>query len=182
MNILAIIPAKLDSTRLKNKNIKEINGKPMFLHSVAFASNSRYNVDIVVSSESDTVKKICEENGVAFLNRPVELCGDTEVVDVYEYIINNQLKKEYDIVVGLQPDNPNRINTFDNCIDYMVNNKYDDVITIDENYRRSGAMRLFNYSFLKQGKVSYRIGCMKETATDIHTEEDLKKVKQYYEK
>jgi hypothetical protein len=33
---------------------------------------------------------------------------------------------------------------------------------------------------LKQGKVSYRIGCVKETATDIHTEEDLEKVKEYY--
>ena len=63
----------------------------------------------------------------------------------------------------------------------MIENKYDDVITIDEDYRRSGAMRLFNYNFLKQGKVSYRIGCMKETATDIHTEEDLNEVKKYYD-
>ena len=37
MKILAIIPAKLDSTRLKNKNIRELNGKPMFIHSVEYA-------------------------------------------------------------------------------------------------------------------------------------------------
>ena len=99
---------------------------------------------------------------------------------MYEYVINKQIGTTYDIVVGLQPDNPNRVNTFDDCINYMLENKYDDVITIDEGYRRSGAMRLFNYNFLKEGKVSYRIGCIKETATDIHTEDDLKQVKQFY--
>lgn len=180
MKILAIIPAKLDSTRLKNKNIRELNGKPMFLQSVEYASRSNYNVDVVVSSESSTVADLCSKYNVNFLKRPKELCGDTEVVDVYEYVINKQLDKEYDIVVGLQPDNPNRVNTFDDCVNYMIENKYDDLITIDESYRRSGAMRLFNYNFLKQGKVSYRIGCIKETATDIHTEEDLNKVKRNY--
>lgn len=180
MKILAIIPAKLDSTRLNKKNIRPIDGKAMFLHSVDYALKSKYDVNVVVSSESDVVKDICEENDITFLHRPKELCGDTEVVDVYEYVINEQIGTTYDIVVGLQPDNPNRVNTFDDCVNYMLENKYDDVITIDEGYRRSGAMRLFNYNFLKEGKVSYRIGCIKETATDIHTEDDLKQVKQFY--
>ena len=179
MRILTIIPAKLDSTRLKNKNIRELNGKPMFLHSVDYANASQYDVEIIVSSESDVVEEICNQHEVRFHKRPAELCGDVEVVDVYQHIIN-EINEEYDIVVGLQPDNPNRVNTLDECLDYMIENKYDDIITIDDTYRRSGAMRLFKYDLLKQGKVSYRIGCVKETATDIHTEEDLEQVKQYY--
>jgi CMP-N-acetylneuraminic acid synthetase len=179
MRVLAIIPAKLDSKRLKHKNIREIDGKPMFLHSVDYANASRYDVEVIVSSESDVVEEICNQYEVRFHKRPAELCGDVEVVDVYEHIIN-EINEEYDIVVGLQPDNPNRVNTLDECLDYMIDNKYDDIITIDDTYRRSGAMRLFKYDLLKQGKVSYRIGCVKETATDIHTEEDLEKVKEYY--
>lgn len=179
MRILAIIPAKLDSKRLKHKNIREVDGKPMFLHSVDYADASRYGVEVIVSSESDVVEEICNQYEVRFHKRPAELCGDVEVVDVYEHIIN-EINEEYDIVVGLQPDNPNRVNTLDECLDYMIENKYDDIITIDDTYRRSGAMRLFKYDLLKQGKVSYRIGCVKETATDIHTEEDLEKVKEYY--
>jgi len=179
MRILAIIPAKLDSKRLKHKNIREIDGKPMFLHSVDYADASRYGVEVIVSSESDVVEEICNQHEVRFHKRPTELCGDVEVVDVYQHIIN-EINEEYDIVVGLQPDNPNRVNTLDECLDYMIENKYDDIITIDDTYRRSGAMRLFKYDLLKQGKVSYRIGCVKETATDIHTEEDLEKVKEYY--
>jgi len=179
MRVLAIIPAKLDSKRLKHKNIREIDGKPMFLHSVDYADASRYGVEVIVSSESDVVEEICNQHEVRFHKRPTELCGDVEVVDVYQHIIN-EINEEYDIVVGLQPDNPNRVNTLDECLDYMIDNKYDDIITIDDTYRRSGAMRLFKYDLLKQGKVSYRIGCVKETATDIHTEEDLEKVKEYY--
>lgn len=179
MRILAIIPAKLDSKRLKHKNIREVDGKPMFLHSVDYADASRYGVEVIVSSESDVVEEICNQYEVRFHKRPAELCGDVEVVDVYEHIIN-EIDDEYDIVVGLQPDNPNRVNTLDECLDYMIENKYDDIITVDDTYRRSGAMRLFKYDLLKQGKVSYRIGCVKETATDIHTEEDLERVKEYY--
>ena len=179
MRVLAIIPAKLDSKRLKHKNIREIDGKPMFLHSVDYADASRYGVEVIVSSESDVVEEICNQHEVRFHKRPAELCGDVEVVDVYQHIIN-EINEEYDIVVGLQPDNPNRVNTLDECLDYMIENKYDDIITIDDTYRRSGAMRLFKYDLLKQGKVSYRIGCVKETATDIHTEEDLEQVKKYY--
>lgn len=179
MRVLAIIPAKLDSKRLKHKNIREIDGKPMFLHSVDYANASQYDVEVIVSSESDVVEEICNQYEVGFHKRPIELCGDVEVVDVYQHIIN-EINEEYDIVVGLQPDNPNRVNTLDECLDYMIDNKYDDIITIDDTYRRSGAMRLFKYDLLKQGKVSYRIGCVKETATDIHTEEDLEKVKEYY--
>ena len=91
MKILAIIPAKLDSTRLKNKNIREIDGIPMFIHSVDYAYESKYDVDVVVSSESDIIEELCDKHEVMFLRRPKELCGDTEVVDVYEYVINKQL-------------------------------------------------------------------------------------------
>ena len=110
MKILAIIPAKLDSKRLSKKNIRILDGKPMFLHSVEYARASKYQVDVIVSSESDVVKDICEKNNIKFHKRPVELCADTEVVDVYEYVVND-LNEKYDIVVGLQPDNPNRVNT-----------------------------------------------------------------------
>ena len=176
MRILTIIPAKLDSTRLKNKNIRELNGKPMFLHSVDYANASQYDVEVIVSSESDVVEGICNKHEVGFHKRPIELCGDVEVVDVYEHIIN-EINEEYDLVVCLQPDNPNRSHTLDECIDYMIENKYDDLITVNPSYKRSGSVRIFKYNYLKSGQVSKRLGCIKDGATDIHYESDLELVK-----
>ena len=176
MRVLAIIPTKLDSKRLKHKNIREIDGKPMFLHSVDYAAASRYGVEVIVSSESDVVEDICNQHEVRFHKRPIELCGDVEVVDVYEHIIN-EINEEYDIVVGLQPDNPNRSHTLDECINYMLDNNYDDLITVNPNYKRSGSVRIFKYQYLKNGEVSKRLGCIKDSAIDIHYEDDLNKTK-----
>ena len=175
MKILAIIPAKLDSTRLKNKNIRKINGKPMVEYSIDYAKQSKYNPDIIISSENDMLEKIANKNNVRFVRRSKDMCGDTEVVDVYIDLLNN-IDEKYDIVVCLQPDNPDREKSLDYCLDYMIENNYDDIITIDSDNRRSGAMRLFKYDHLINGHVSKRIGCISENATDIHYRKDLIKV------
>ena len=70
----------------------------MFLHSVDYADASKYNVDVLVSTESDIVKEICDENGVMYISRSTDLCGDVEVVDVYLDVIN-KCTKQYDLVV-----------------------------------------------------------------------------------
>jgi CMP-N-acetylneuraminic acid synthetase len=176
MKVLVIIPTKLDSTRLEKKNIRELNGKPMFLHSVDYANESKHDITIVVSSESDEVKSICEDYNVGFDLRSADLCGDTEVVDVYLNVVRRTLG-QYDLVVGLQPDNPNRSHTLDECIDYMIENKYDDLITVNPNYKRSGSVRIFKYDYLYSGQVSKRLGCIKDDAVDVHYESDLELVK-----
>jgi CMP-N-acetylneuraminic acid synthetase len=178
MKVLVIIPTKLDSTRLEKKNIRDLNGKPMFLHSVDYANESKRDITIIVSSESDEVKSICEHYSVGFDLRNANLCGDTEVVDVYLDVVRKKRDDQYDLVVGLQPDNPNRSHTLDECIDYMIENKYDDLITVNPSYKRSGSVRIFKYDYLYSGQVSKRLGCIKDDAVDVHYESDLQLVKE----
>ena len=78
--------------------------------------------------------------------------------------------------MGLQPDHPDREHSLDNCLEYMISNKYDDLITIEENFKRSGSVRYLNI-ILNNSNVSKRIGCLKDSATDIHYVEDLNKAK-----
>lgn len=176
MKVLVIIPTKLDSKRLEKKNIRDLGGKPMFLHSVDYAMQSKHDVTVIVSSESDEVKSICENFNVGFDLRGTDLCGDTEVVDVYLDLVRRIFGK-YDLVVGLQPDNPNRSHTLDECIDYMIENKYDDLITVNSKYKRSGSVRIFKYDYLYSGQVSKRLGCIKDDAIDIHYQSDLELTK-----
>jgi CMP-N,N'-diacetyllegionaminic acid synthase len=174
MKILTIIPAKLDSKRLTQKNLRQINGKSLVEYSIEYAKQSKYNPTIVVSSESTLVREVAEASGVEFNLRDYSLCGDVEVVDVYINIIN-AIDEVYDLVVALQPDHPDREHSFDYCVDYMVENKYDDLITIEPSFKRSGSVRIFKYDYLKSGYVSRRIGCIKDDATDIHYIEDLER-------
>ena len=174
MKILAIIPAKTDSTRLPKKNIQKIKGKTLVEYSIDYAKQSKYNPEIIVSSESDEVLKIALDNKVVFVERPVHLLKDAEVTDVYINLLN-ELDEIFDLVVCLQPDHPDREHTFDYCVDYLINNNYDDLITIEPSFKRSGSVRVFKYEHLMNGHVSKRIGCIKDNATDIHYQEDLEK-------
>jgi CMP-N-acetylneuraminic acid synthetase len=177
MKILVIIPAKLDSTRLKNKNIQKINDKTLVEHSIDYAKNSKHKPEIILSSESNLVEEIAKNNNVKFAKRSKNLCGDTEVVDVYIDLIKS-IKKKYEIVVALQPDHPDREHSLDYCVNYLIDNNYDDLITIEPNFKRSGSVRVFKYQFLKNENVSKRIGCIKDSATDIHYIADLNRAKQ----
>jgi CMP-N,N'-diacetyllegionaminic acid synthase len=176
MKILVIIPAKTDSTRLPKKNIQKIKGKTLVEYSIDYAKQSKYNPEIIVSSESDDVLKIALDNKVGFTERPAHLLKDAEVTDVYIDILKNTTSK-YDLIVCLQPDHPDREHTFDYCIDYMINNNYDDLITIEPSFKRSGSVRIFKYGHLLNSNVSKRIGCIKDDATDIHYQQDLERAK-----
>ena len=180
MNVLVIIPAKTDSKRLPKKNLQIINGKTLVEISIDYAKKifPFYRSQIVVTSESDEVLQIAKKYKVKPHKRSSELCGDVEVVDVYLDVIENcnyglRLKKG-DLIVCLQPDHPDREHTLKYCIDYMVDNNYDDIITIESDYRRSGSVRIFKYEHFVKGHISKRIGCIRDNATDIHYEEDLK--------
>ena len=177
MKILTIIPAKTDSTRLPKKNIRKIGDKTLVEYSIDYAKASKYSPDIIVSSESEEVRDIAINNQVTFLKRPQELLKDAEVTNVYIDVLD-RLDSTYDLVVALQPDHPDREHTFDTCVDYLIDNNYDDVITIEPNFKRSGSVRVFKYEHLKAGHVSKRIGCIKDDATDIHYQEDLDKATQ----
>ena len=49
INVLAIIPAKTDSTRLKKKNLRIIDGKTLVEHSIDYALSSELVKDIIVT-------------------------------------------------------------------------------------------------------------------------------------
>ena len=59
----------------------------------------------------------------------------------------------------------------------MINNNYDDLITIEPSFKRSGSVRIFKYGHLLNSNVSKRIGCIKDDATDIHYQQDLERPK-----
>tara|TARA_R100000008_G_C3584197_1_gene170865 strand:+ start:2044 stop:2646 length:603 start_codon:yes stop_codon:yes gene_type:complete len=182
--VTAIIPAKTDSTRLKKKNLRIINGKTLLEHSIDYALKSEYIKDIIVSTESDEVKKICEsyDENISIYGRPDDLLKDAEVADVYVDLFQKQFKKngEWRIpqmtthVVGLQPDHPDRTNDLDSMIEYFIDNKYDDLVTVDKEGTRNGSVRIVKVEYVKHGTMSRRVGSMLDDCTNIHNEHDLK--------
>ena len=61
---IAIIPARSGSKGLKDKNILEFKGLPLFLHSYNYALKSLDKSQIIISTDSYKYKEIAIENGI----------------------------------------------------------------------------------------------------------------------
>ena len=109
--VAVIIPVKARSTRLPGKNLKDLCGKPMMAYPILAAIGARGVSRVVVSTESDEVKKIALQYGaeVPFM-RPAALTGDA--VTSQEVLVHalDELKKldgyEPDYVLLLYPTSP----------------------------------------------------------------------------
>lgn len=112
MNNLAIIPARSGSKGLPDKNIKELNGKPLLAYSVDAALQSGVFDEIMVSTDSEKYAKIARQYGahVPFL-RSNQLSGDkVNSWDVVKDVIDRykEMGKEFGTICLLQPTSPLR--------------------------------------------------------------------------
>ena len=71
-NLVIIIPSRLGSTRLKNKNILLIKGMPMFVYVALEALKSKYKPTVFISSESQKVKQMCLKYKLNFLPKKLK--------------------------------------------------------------------------------------------------------------
>lgn len=111
-NIIGIIPARSGSKGIRDKNIKELNGKPLMAYTIEAALKSQVFRDVVVSTDSLEYKKIAESYGawVPFL-RNKELSTDSaSTIDVIEDLLSrlNKIGKNYESLMILQPTSPLR--------------------------------------------------------------------------
>lgn len=121
---LAIIPSRLGSTRLKDKNIKIFNGKPLFVWSYLSAKKSKYLDKIIISTESKKVLNIARNYGYKLKNLRKKTLSQshTSSNDVILDVIKNY--RTFDYFVLLQPTSPLRTNLdIDNSIKKIIDKK-----------------------------------------------------------
>lgn len=110
--MLAIIPARGNSKGLKNKNILNLNGKPLISYSITEALKSKLISRVIVVTDSIKIAEISKKFGaeVPFI-RPQHLAKDNSmIIDTYIYTLEflknkNQVYKEF---VSLLPTSPLR--------------------------------------------------------------------------
>ena len=84
-SILVIIPAKKNSTRLSNKNLKLFNGHPLIYYSIKFALKSGLK-NIVVSSDCEKILTYTKKfNVITFPKKmPKDVLKSTLLSEIYE--------------------------------------------------------------------------------------------------
>ena len=111
--MIAIIPAKKYSSRLKNKNLKLLNGKPLIYYTIKAALKSNYITKVLVSTDSKKIAKISQKMGaeVPFI-RPKKLTkSNTTLAEVCVHaleFLQKSEKKKINSILALQPTSPLR--------------------------------------------------------------------------
>ena len=173
MNILAVIPAKGKSNRLFSKNLQKIGDKTLIELAVEYAKSSTRVTEVVVSTDSEDVKKLVENFELCkCVLRGEKLSGDTDVFYVYQHVWEETGKKA-DYVIGLQPDNPDRTLSLDFALDYVFNKNLDNFFTVGKDGKKNGALRIYRPTVEQFTEESTLL----DDCTNIHTNEDLNKAK-----
>jgi len=134
-NVLCTICARGGSKGVKNKNIKEINGKPLIAYTIEQAKESGLFEHIVISTDSDDIAKIAKEYGAeVFFKRSTEMASDTagklDVIRDAFVRSEDYYNKQFDYLVDLDATAPLR-NTDDinNSFYQFLENNNDNLIT-----------------------------------------------------
>jgi len=172
--IIAVIPAKGESRRLKNKNIKNINEKPLFYWSVKLAEKSKLIKKIFVSTDSKKIQILAKKMNIETVKRSKKLGGETPIIDVYKHAYKILSKKiNIKSIVGLQPDHPDRKNTPDKVIKIFKKEKLDELFTCDKKRKQNGAYYIISKKVLTGG-TSIKQKRILDDCTNIHFLKDLK--------
>lgn len=134
---MALITARGGSKGLPDKNILELNGKPVIAWTIEAALHSVKTDRVIVSTDSPTIADIAVLYGaeVPFL-RPSELAADrTSHNEVILHAVKYMAEQENyrpDFVMLLQPTSPLRTaEDIDNCI-ALIDSNCDGVISVYE--------------------------------------------------
>lgn len=112
MACIAIIPARSGSKGLKDKNIKDLCGKPLMAYTIDAAIKSGIFDCVHVSTDSEQYAKIAREYGAEapFLRAPEYATDTAGSWDVVKYVLREyqKLGQDYDTIALLQPTSPLR--------------------------------------------------------------------------
>lgn len=100
MKVLGVIPARLDSTRLPRKVLREIAGLPMVLQVHRSARRSPLLSDLLVATDSEEVAAVCRAHGVpAVMTSPDHASGTDRLWEVSR-------ARAAEVYVNIQGDEP----------------------------------------------------------------------------
>ena len=100
MKAIAIIPARLESTRLPRKILRDINGSPMLAHVYQATRACSALDDVIVATDAEEVAAVCRANGWSVrMTSSAHRSGTDRVHEVAQSV-------PADVYVNVQGDEP----------------------------------------------------------------------------
>jgi CMP-N-acetylneuraminic acid synthetase len=134
--IVAMIPARMGSERLKCKNLRLLSGKPVIAHAIDAAKDSGIFSRIVVNSEHEAFGEVADRYGVEFYQRPIELGSPEARSD--DVVADFMSHHPADLLVWVNPIAPLQpASEIRDAVSFMQEGAFDTVITTKREYLHS---------------------------------------------
>ena len=156
MNILVVIPARGGSKGIPRKNLRLLGKNPLLYYAIQNALNSKFDLDLYVSSEDDEILNMARKFGSKIHKRDINIADDKTTLDpvIYDcYVHAQQIEnKDYDLIVTMQPTSPLlTTQSLDKALSQMIENDELDTIiaakdTTHLSWRKEGEKFLPNYT------------------------------------
>lgn len=110
--VVVMIPARKGSTRIKDKNIQDVCGKPLLAYTAEIATRLKGVDRVIMNTDSPQYGAIAEQYGVEVpFIRPTDLAGTTTSMSwAHYYAFLSFVAEEYPVktIITLPPTNPFR--------------------------------------------------------------------------
>lgn len=153
---IIIIPARGGSKRIRNKNLTLLSGKTLIEHTILHALCSKFSSGIYVSTDSRSIKNICNKYPINIVNRPKKISGDlASSEDALLHTLDSfKRKNKYDpeYVIFLQCSSPFRKkNDINNAYKKIIGDNSDSLLSVTESKKflwsanKNGTYKAINY-------------------------------------
>ncbi len=100
---IIIIPSRMGSTRLPGKPLADIHGKPMIVHVLHRALESKLGPVLVACDGEEIAVVVRAAGGQAVLTKPDHVCGSDRIWEAFNALPDYD---QYDSIVNVQGDEP----------------------------------------------------------------------------
>jgi CMP-N-acetylneuraminic acid synthetase len=170
LKTIAIIPARGGSKRLKDKNIKVLNGLPLLVHSIRYAQQFPDLIDgIYVSTNDAFIKAVALTYGAQVIDRPEALSGDhATTISALQHVLDN-VSDTVQHVVLLQPTNPLRPDVLlPEALHLYFEGNYQSLFTVSRNHQKLG--KIIDNQFVP---YNYELGQRSQDLEPLYFENGL---------
>ena len=150
MKIIAMIPARMGSQRLKKKNLRLINGIPLITHAIRKVKSIDLFDEVWVNSEHDKFGEIAKEENVFFHKRPAELANNQATSEdfIYEFLTNHYCDYLFQVHSIAPLLTKEEIKKF---VEYMINSDFDVLLSVvNEQIECAFKNKPINFSYEKK--------------------------------
>ncbi|MBI3117877.1 MAG: cytidyltransferase, partial [Candidatus Hydrogenedentes bacterium] len=125
---LAMIPARMGSQRLKQKNLREIGGIPTITRAIRKCVAAGVFDEVYVNSEHDAFGEIALAEGVKFHKRPEALANNVATSEqfVHEFLTRHPCERVFQVhsIAPLLTSEQVR-----DCVRFMIDGNFDTVLS-----------------------------------------------------